>query len=313
MSGCLRIRRPDVPEYAGYDLDDRIAWVVDALADVFRVTDVALLVKNLGDVKKQNDPMIHLYETFLAEYDPKLRKKRGVWYTPEPVVNFIVRAIDDILKSEFNITEGLADNSKIEIKVDVQGKKEKQEVHRVQILDPATGTGTFLAEVVKVIYQRYKDQQGIWNDYVENHLIPRLNGFELLMAPYAMAHLKLDILLSETGYKPTKDQRFRIYLTNALEEHHPDTGTIFASWLSQEANDANFVKRDTPVMVVLGNPPYSGHSANKGKWIEDKLKDYKQEPGGGKLQEKNPKWLNDDYVKFLRYGQYFVEQNKEGM
>jgi len=298
---------------AGYDLDDRIAWIVEALADVFRVTDVATLIKNLGDVTKQNDPMIHLYETFLAEYDPNLRKKRGVFYTPEPVVNFIVRAVDDILKTEFGLTEGLADNSKTEIKVDVQGKKEKTEVHKVQILDPAAGTGTFLAEIIKQIYQKYKAQQGIWNDYVENHLIPRLNGFELLMAPYAMAHLKLDLLLSETGYKPSKDQRLKIFLTNALEEQHPDTGTIFASWLSQEANDANFVKRDTPVMVVLGNPPYSGHSANKGKWIEEILKDYKQEPDGGRLQERNPKWLNDDYVKFLRYGQYFIEQNKEGV
>jgi len=292
---------------AGYDLDDRIAWIVDALADVFRVTDVALLIKNLGDVTKQNDPMIHLYETFLAEYDPKLRKKRGVWYTPEPIVNFIVRAVDDILKSEFNLTEGLADNSKIEIKVDVQGKKEKQEVHRVQILDPATGTGTFLSEVVKVIYQRYKDQQGIWNDYVENHLVPRLNGFELLMAPYAMAHLKLDLLLTETGYKPTKDQRLRIFLTNALEEHHPDTGTIFASWLSQEANDANYVKRDTPVMVVLGNPPYSISSSNKGEWIQTLLNNYKEG-----LYEKKIN-IDDDYIKFIRYGQHFIDRNSEGI
>ncbi|MDZ4133444.1 MAG: N-6 DNA methylase, partial [Dethiobacteria bacterium] len=217
---------------AGNDLDDRIQWIVEALSDIFRLTDLAALIKNMGDVTKQNDPMIHFYETFLAEYDPKLRKKRGVWYTPEPVVNFIVRAVDDILKTEFNLPEGLADNSKTEIKVDIQGKQEKLEVHKVQILDPAAGTGTFLAEVVKHIYSKYKSQQGIWNDYVENHLIPRLNGFELLMAPYAMAHLKLDLLLSETGYKPTRDQRLKIFLTNALEEHHPDTGTIFASWLS---------------------------------------------------------------------------------
>lgn len=299
---------------AGFDLDDRIAWIVDALANVYRVTDVSALIKNLGDVI-QHDPMIHFYETFLSEYDPKLRKKRGIWYTPQPVVNFIVRAIDDILKTEFNLHEGLADNSKTEIRVDVQGKKTKTEVHKVQILDPAVGTGTFLAEVVKLIYQKYRAQQGIWNDYVEKHLIPRLNGFELLMAPYAMAHLKLDLLLSETGYKPQKNQRLKVYLTNALEKHHPDTGTIlaFATWLSQEANEANYIKRDTPVMVVLGNPPYSGHSANKGKWIENLLKDYKQEPGGGKLKEKNPKWLNDDYVKFIRYGQYFIETNKEGI
>jgi len=146
-----------------------------------------------------------------------------------------------------------------------------------------------------------------------HHLIPRLNGFEILMASYAVAHLKLDLLLAETGYKPTIEQRFRIYLTNSLEEHHSETGTLFASWLSQEANEANHIKRDTPVMVVLGNPPYSGHSSNKGEWIEKLLEEYKQEPGGGKLKEKNPKWLNDDYVKFIRYGQHYVEKNGEGV
>ncbi|MFZ4802962.1 MAG: type ISP restriction/modification enzyme, partial [Chlorobium sp.] len=130
---------------------------------------------------------------------------------------------------------------------------------------------------------------------------------------YAMAHLKLDLLLAETGYKPTIEQRFRVFLTNSLEEHHPETGTLFAGWLSQEANEANYIKRDTPVMVVLGNPPYSGHSSNKGEWIEKLLEDYKQEPGGGKLKEKNPKWLNDDYVKFIRYGQHFVEKNGDGI
>jgi len=293
---------------AGYDLDNRIKWIVEALSDVFRLTDISALIKNMGDVTKQNDPIIHFYETFLAEYDPKLRKKRGVWYTPEPVVNFIVRAVDDILKTEFNLPEGLADNSKTEIKVDVQGKKEKLDVHKVQILDPAAGTGTFLAEVVKLIYDKFKAQQGVWNDYVENHLIPRLNGFELLMAPYAMAHLKLDLLLSETGFKPTKDQRFRIFLTNALEEHHPDTGTIFASWLSEEANDANFIKRDTPIMVVLGNPPYSVISSNKNNWIYKLVESYKQG-----MNERNIQPLSDDYIKFIRYGQYYIEKNNEGI
>jgi predicted helicase len=146
----------------------------------------------------------------------------------QPVVNFIVRAVDDILKTEFDLPQGLADNSKTKIKVNLQGKKVEQEVHKVQILDPATGTGTFLAEVVKHIHKKFEGQQGIWSNYVETHLLPRLNGFELLMASYAMAHLKLDLLLTETGYKPTTNQRFRVYLTNSLEESHPDTGTLFA-------------------------------------------------------------------------------------
>ncbi|MCK5718832.1 MAG: DNA methyltransferase, partial [Thiomargarita sp.] len=190
----------------------------------------------------------------------------------------------------------------------------EQEVHKVQILDPAAGTGTFLAEVIKQIYQRFKGQQGIWSSYVENHLLPRLNGFELLMASYAMAHLKIDLFLTETGFKATKNQRIRVFLTNSLEEHHPDTGTLFASWLSKEANEANHIKRDTPVMCVIGNPPYRGESANKGKWIMGLMENYKKEPGGEiKLKEKNSKWINDDYVKFLRYGQYFIEKNGSGI
>lgn len=301
---------------AGYDLDDRIKWIVDALADIFRATNVEELLKDFGKSTHQHDPMIHFYETFLTEYDPALRKSRGVWYTPEPVVNFIVRAVDDILKTEFGLSNGLADTSKIKIKVQTPGtgKSIEKEVHRVQILDPAAGTGTFLAEVIKQIYQKFEGQQGIWSQYVDEHLLPRLNGFEILMASYAMAHLKLDMLLTETGYISNKEQRFKIYLTNSLEEHHPDTGTLFANWLSTEANEANHVKRDTPVMCVIGNPPYSAESSNKGEWIMKLMEDYKKEPGGiEKLKERNPKAINDDYVKFLRYGQHFIEKNGSGV
>ncbi|HEX7414022.1 MAG TPA: N-6 DNA methylase, partial [Bacteroidia bacterium] len=301
---------------AGYDLDTRLVWIVDGLAEIFRATDVAALLKNFGNSTKTNDPIIHFYETFLTEYDPALRKARGVWYTPEPVVNFIVRAVDDILKTEFNLKDGLADTSKVKIKLDTQNfdkktgkhKQIEKEVHKVQILDPATGTGTFLAEVVKHIYNtKFEGQQGIWSKYVDEHLVPRLNGFELLMASYAMAHLKLDMLLTETGYKQSTEQRFKIYLTNSLEEHHQDTGTLFANWLSAEANEANHIKRDTPVMVIIGNPPYSGESKNKGEWISNLMEDYKKEPEGKvKLKEQNSKFINDDYVKFIRFGQYFI-------
>ncbi len=299
---------------AGPDIDDRIKWIVDSLVEIFLACNVEEILKNYGKSTKMEDPIIHFYETFLSEYDPKMRKVRGVWYTPQPVVNFIVRAVDDILKTEFDMPQGLADTSKTKIKVNQQGKQVEKEVHKVQILDPATGTGTFLAEVVKHIYKKFKGQQGIWSDYVETHLLPRLNGFELLMASYAMAHLKLDLLLTETGYKPTTNQRFRVYLTNSLEESHPDTGTLFANWLSTEANEANHIKRDTPVMCVIGNPPYSGESANKGEWIMKLMEDYKKEPGGKeKLKEQNSKFINDDYVKFLRYGQHFIEKNGSGV
>jgi len=299
---------------AGPDIDDRIRWIVDSLTDIFLACNVEDILRNYGKSTKMEDPIIHFYETFLSEYDPKLRKSRGVWYTPQPVVNFIVRAVDDILKTEFDLPQGLADTSKTKIRVDVQGKPVEQEVHQVQILDPATGTGTFLTEVIKQIYKKFEGQQGIWSNYVDTHLIPRLNGFELLMASCAMAHLKLDLLLTETGYKSANNQRFRVFLTNSLEEYHPDTGTLFTSWLSTEANEANFIKRDTPVMCVIGNPPYSGESANKGEWIMNLMEDYKKEPGGKvKLKEQNSKFINDDYVKFLRYGQYFIEKNGSGI
>lgn len=301
-------------DIAGFDLDTRLVWIVDELVNIFLASDVAQIMKNFGKSTKQEDPVVHFYETFLGEYNPALRKARGVWYTPQPVVNFIVRAVDDILKTEFDLPQGLADTSKTKVKVDYYGKKIEKEVHKVQILDPATGTGTFLAEVVKHIHKRFEGQQGIWSKYVTNDLIPRLNGFELLMASYAMAHLKMDMLLTETGYKPTDDQRFKIFLTNSLEEAHQDSGTLFSSWLSDESNQANEIKRDTPVMVIIGNPPYSGESANKGEWIMNLMEDYKKEPGGKeKLKEQNSKFINDDYVKFLRFGQHFIEKNGEGV
>lgn len=305
---------------AGPDIDDRIKWIVENLAEIFLACNVQEILKNYGKTTKMEDPIIHFYETFLAEYDPKLRKARGVWYTPAPVVNFIVRAVDDILKTEFDLPQGLADTSKIKVKrkhvtkatADKRSKLKEvlteEEVHKVQILDPATGTGTFLAEVVKLIFKKFKGQEGIWSSYVENNLLPRLNGFELLMASYAMAHLQLDLLLKETGFKSTKDQRTRVYLTNSLEEYHPDTGTLFANWLSGEANEANHIKRDTPVMCVIGNPPYAVSSTNKNPWIENLIADYKKN-----LNEKSYNSLSDDYVKFIKYGQHFVDKNGSGI
>ena len=308
---------------AGPDIDERIKWIVDDLAEVFVAVDLHEILKDFGKATQTRDPIIHFYETFLSEYDPKLRKSRGVWYTPQPVVNFIVRSVDDILKNEFGLSSGLADTSKIKIKVrDTQyGNKSKgkysseieKEVHRVQILDPATGTGTFLAEVIRQIHEKFISMQGMWTSYVDEHLLPRIHGFEILMASYAMAHLKLSLMLSETGYTSTKEQRLKIYLTNSLEKPHPDTNTLFATWLSQEATEANEIKRDCPVMVVLGNPPYSGESSNKGEWITQLIAPYKQEPNGGKLNERNPKWINDDYVKFVRYAEQFIEKNNNGV
>ncbi len=308
---------------AGYDLDERIAWIVDDLALSFAATDMSKILKGYGSNNRHSDPMIHFYEDFLASYNPKLRKSKGVWYTPSAVVSFIIKSVDEILKRDLDLPNGLADYSEIEHEVinenynpKVKGSKRTklEKYHRVQILDPAVGTGTFLAEAINCIYNKFSNMQGMWQGYVEKHLLPRLNGFEILMAPYAIAHLKLDWILNSTGYTHTIDRRIRIYLTNSLEEHHKDIGTLFSMWLSQEANEASRIKRDTPVMVILGNPPYNGSSTNNGLWITNLMKSYKKEPGGkDHLKERNPKWLNDDYVKFIRMAQYFLEQNGEGI
>ena len=309
---------------AGNELDERIAWVVDDLVTVFQATNLQELMASYSRDKRHHDPMIHFYEDFLAEYNPKQRKAKGVWYTPQPVVGFIVRAVDEILQKEFGLPEGLADYSMIEREVAVEQSRDRrttdgmkhimEKFHRVQILDPATGTGTFLAEVVNQIYDRYRDNQGIWQQYVEQHLLPRLNGFEILMASYAVAHIKLDMLLSETGYQHKTDKRLHVYLTNSLEESNNEPRTLFAQWLSREATEANVIKRDYPVMVMIGNPPYNGNSTNKGEWIMSLMESYKREPGGKlPLDERNPKWLNDDYVKFIRLAQDYIERNGEGV
>ena len=302
---------------AGFDMDESIVWIVDDLVETFRVTDISKVMKNFGQSSGQGDPLIHFYEDFLYHYDPKQKKSCGVYYTPEPVVDFMVNAVDDILKDTFKLPMGLADTSKVKLKrsndlytdnrTTDHKRHEEKEYHRVQILDPATGTATFPAKIVQKIYSSMQGNLGAWQNYVDEHLLPRLNGFEFMMAPYAIAHLKLDMVLSETGYVPKKNKRLRIYLTNSLEECDPNTGTLFAQWLAQEASEANFVKRDTPVMVMIGNPPYSVSSSNKGEWIQNLLVDYKKNLNEKKIN------LDDDYIKFIRLAHYYVEKNGEGI
>jgi predicted helicase len=298
---------------AGINLDSRITWIVDALADIFNCVAVEEIQKEFD--RAAQDPYIHFYETFLAEYDPALRETRGVYYTPVPVVKFIVQAVDDILKNEFNLQKGLADHSKIKCAISGKdGKPETTELHKAQILDPAAGTGTFLAEVIDKIYSYFSKNKGAWVDYCDKHVIPRINGLEILMASYAMAHFKLDMKLKETGYAFKDDSRLRVYLTNSLEEPPNKSPELFMEkWLAEEAKEANKVKRDSPVMIVLGNPPYNVSSQNKNGWIDSLLSDYKKEPDtNDKLKEQKLN-LDDDYVKFIRYGQFFVEKNKTGV
>lgn len=299
------------------ELHSGVKWIVEELVEIFKVTNMERILHNYG-----KDPLVHFYEDFLAEYNPKFRKEFGVWYTPKEVVGFIVDAVDHILRTELGIEDGLADNSLIEY-------KEKQ-THKVQILDPATGTGTFLAAVAEKIKETYKGQEGLWAEDVAAHIVPRLNAFEYLMAPYTMAHLKLATSLGLDKMNNENVDRLNIYLTNSLEENSAEPPLPFAKFITDESNAANAIKCDTPIMVVMGNPPYNEKSANTGEWIMRLMDDYKQEPGMKRVQLKgkhkdgspkykntlkgaNPKGLNNDYCKFIRLGQNFVERTKEGV
>ena len=302
----------------GIDFDELgVSEVVQLLDDA----NMEAVVRDFGDKNPQEDPVIHFYELFLKEYDAKKRMQRGVFYTPRPVVSFIVRSVDELLRSEFGLEDGLADTTTWgemakrhkDLKIP-EGTAPDQAF--VQILDPATGTGTFLVEVIDIIHKtmtaKWKAQghgekkvETLWNEYVPEHLLPRLHAYELLMAPYAIAHLKVGLKLYETGYRFGSDERARIYLTNALEPASDSKKQMeFAQWLpalAHEAQAVNEIKWKQRFTVVLGNPPYSGESANKIEAIELDVKDTYQRVDGVPLKEKGKKnWLLDDYVKFLR-------------
>jgi len=323
------------------DLPEQMEWIIDDISEVLAVTDVKNILHQYFHEGKGKDPVVHFYETFLAEYDPKTREKRGVYYTPEPVVSYIVRSLHHILKKHFNRTDGLANES-------------------VTVLDPAAGTLTFLAEAAKLAVEEFVNKygEGGKENFIKEHVLKNFYAFELMMAPYAIGHLKMSFLLEELGYKLQKDDRFKLYLTNTLEmEELAQSELPGMSSLSEESHLAGKVKKEKPILVILGNPPYSGISANlsekevtitKGRWYvtnyqiqEDKVNGYfklvpetkkakreirkKQKTWIGELiehykiidgqwlKEKNPKWLQDDYVKFIRFAQWKIDQEGEGV
>lgn len=308
---------------AGPSFDLRLAYVVNELCDVFLHADVRELMHKyytqntlFGEGKESPDPVIHFYEDFLREYDAEARKKYGVFYTPVPVVRFIVRSVDEILKRDFGLADGLAGTAQVEASRVVQGKKKKVSVHKVQVLDPATGTGTFLNEAIRHIRRSFAGNEGAWPGYVRDHLLPRIHGFELLMASYTIAHLKLGMELRESGAGDLRE-RLGIYLTNSLEEGVKQEDSLFgfglAEQIAEEGKQAAVVKRDLPVMVVMGNPPYSGVSSNESEYANKLVERYKAEPGGVmKLQERKH-WLNDDYVKFIALAETLVDKTGEGV
>ncbi|PKN02690.1 DNA methyltransferase [Candidatus Dojkabacteria bacterium HGW-Dojkabacteria-1] len=291
---------------AGPNFDKRLEYIVDELCQIFSHADVKNLLEEYFEKKDGKDPVIHFYEDFLQEYDPALRKRMGAYYTPLPVVNFIVTSVDTILKKDFNLHNGLADTSK-----SADGK------HTVQVLDPATGTGTFISAVINLIYKNILDsgQKGRWPSYVHHDLLPRIHAFELMMAPYTIAHLKLSIAFKKTGFIHF-NKRLGIYLTNALEQGIKQEGLFsfgFAESITEESKEAEKIKRNTSVMVVIGNPPYSGVSSNETPYAKSIINKYKVEPGGDEKLKEKKHWLNDDYVKFFGLAENFIEKNNSGI
>jgi hypothetical protein len=327
---------------AGPDLDDEpFVGFVDELAQILAYTDMDVVLADFGKRTWQEDPIVHFYETFLAQYDPELKQLRGVYYTPDPVVSYIVRSVDTLLRTHFDCADGLADTETIPYSsIDADGKEQIKHTPRVLLLDPATGSATFPYHVIAHIRETYRQMgnAGMWSSYVREHLLPRLFGFELLMAPYTMAHLKLSMQLaafdlpeeerSTWAYDFQTNERLAIYMTNALDEALKKSEVMFGHYISEEANEAVSVKNGYPVMVIMGNPPYAGHSANlsrkkvidhrtnKAKWVTTSIGNLLQDyyyVDGKKLQDRNTKWLQDDYVKFIRFAQWRIEKTGYGI
>lgn len=303
---------------AGTTFPERLRYIVDELCEAFSHADVhKLLTDFYATEKDQKDPIIHFYEDFLREYDAKKKIDMGVFYTPQPVVQFIVRAVDSILKTEFGLVKGLADTTKICVDTkdfDQKTGKEKniqKEYHKVQVLDVATGTGTFLNEVIHHIYHDFKGQEGRWEAYVKENLLPRLHGFELMMASYTIAHLKLGMTLQDSGVRDL-NQRLGVYLTNTLDApvDYKNQNTLFGIMdsIAEESKNASRVKSEYPIMCVIGNPPYAISSNNKTLEAQQLISDYKD---GLNILNKQP--LSDDYIKFIAFGQKMIEKNKEGI
>ncbi|MDY0151267.1 MAG: type ISP restriction/modification enzyme [Candidatus Cloacimonas sp.] len=277
--------------------------LIDDIADILYVTDIQQILHKFYVEGKGSDPIVHFYETFLGEYDPSLRKSRGVYYTPEPVVRYIVRSINSLLKSHFGLGEGLADKS-------------------VTVLDPAAGTLTFPAEAIKTALQEYTSKYGTGgtHGFIKEHILPHFYAIELMMAPYTVGHLKIGYLMAELGYEMSDDERFKLYLSNTLEPDVPaQLDTIFTHEITEECEHANVIKKQEPVLVIMGNPPYSGASENTNEWTEKLMKtaldgaqDY-YTVDGKPLGERNSKGIQDDYVKFLRFAQWKIHKAGKGI
>jgi len=273
-------------------------WIIQEIISIVNYIDLEAILLDLSFVKQtklpdeekelfKKDPYIYFYEDFLKAYDSTIRQRRGVYYTPPPVVSFITRAINDILKNDFGIEEGFADREQI------------------TVLDFATGTGTFLRDIISLILDEIPEKSGKKDLIIKDHILKNLYGFEYLIAPYTIAHLKLSQFLKEKSYTLKNNERFEIYLTNTLEPLNPQ-GSFFLPALSKEAKEAQKIK-DKKILVITGNPPYNVKSKNNSDWILEEIKEYKPE------DEKNINPLSDDYIKFIRFAHKKMENLDKGV
>lgn len=298
----LRKLFEDISQQSAEDLGDELIAAINDIFGILRAAKMDAILSDFQLKMNREDIVIRFYEDFLAAYKPKMRERRGVYYTPEPVVSYMVRSVDELLKDKFNKPLGLADPD-------------------VEILDPACGTGTFLLWIFRLIHERFHNEREAiiarvgdisWSEYVKKHLLNRIYGFELLVAPYAIAHLKLSLFLQETGYEFDSGQRLEIILANTLDTPERKSEVLLGEYISEESDRAVAIKRDQPVMLVIGNPPYSYESENTGEWITSLVRDYYQ-VDGKPLGERNPKGLQDDYVKFIRFAQWKIQKTGNGI
>jgi len=275
----------------GPHFPESLAWIVDDIIQTLEKANISSILKEFKTTRWDEDPVIHFYETFLATYNPKERERLGVYYTPLPVVSYIVRSIHKLLKKKFGKSEGIATND-------------------VTILDPAAGTLTFVVQAIKQVQRELEERKkgGLIKSYIEEHILPHFHAFEILVAPYTVGHFKVSMVLGDMGYQFKEDKRFQFYLTNTLEIKDPKQISFLID-LAKEGQEAKRIKEKVPILVVLGNPPYSVSSENKSEFIEDLMDEYKEDV----RDERNIQPLSDDYIKFIRFAHWKIAQAGKGI
>jgi len=287
----LSLLREIFYSFTGPNLPESVAWIVDEIAQLLEKADIHAILQEFKTTRWEEDPVIHFYETFLKTYNPTERERLGVYYTPLPVVAYIVKSIHKLLKEKFGKAEGLATAD-------------------VTLLDPAAGTLTFVVQAIKQVQNELqeKKKQGLMTSYIEEHILPHFHAFEILVAPYTVGHFKVSMTLEEMGYQFKKDERFQFYLTNTLEMKEPKQGSFLID-LAREGQEAKRIKEKVPILVIIGNPPYSVSSENKSDFIEHLMDDYKEDV----RDERNIQPLSDDYIKFIRFAQWKIDQAGKGI